>query len=177
MAKTTTAKPKSEGVLALEKLRKGLDHFRDVCFPGQPEFELSLVPLSVAELQVAQAEAERRFRDIGLGLNVLNSDDFASELHIQVLARSMRSKGDRTVRLFSDADELREMLTADERTHLTSDYIDLQSEANPTPEEMSDELFVEIEEAIKKKDQSRLNSIGSNMLATYLLSMASRSPT
>ena len=166
--------PKSAGVLALEKLRKGLDNFVETHWPGAADFPIVLVTLSVDAMQVAQARAEERFKSIGLELSILNSDDFANELHCQVLSRAMRDPEDHTKHLFRDADDLRPQLTNDESTVLTSSFIALQSDANPVPEEMSDELFEKIELAIKKKDVIQLSSIGSRTLSSYLLSLESQ---
>ncbi len=163
--------PKSAGVLALEKLRRGLDSKLATHFPGNPDFPILLVTLSCSDMQVSQAAAEERLKDIGLELSIINADDFASELHIQVLSRSLRDPSDRTERLFHDADDLRDQITSDERTALTNDFIALQSDANPVPEAVSDELFEQIEAAVKKKDVNRLSSIGSRTLASYLLSL------
>lgn len=158
----------------LEKLRKGLANFRECTFPGLSEFPLVIVPLTMEELQASHASAEERFRLLEIEITVLTTDDFASELHVQVLARALREPGDHTKRLFASADDLRGNVTADEKMLLVDEYIEVQSQANPSPDSIGDELFEQIETAIKKKDRRTLSSIGSRGLASYLLSMEER---
>jgi len=141
----------SPGAMMLEKLRKGLDNFRDCIFPGLSDFPISLVPLSVDELQNAYAEAEKRFRDLEIEITVLTAEDFSSEVHVQVLFRSLRDPKDRTVRLFGSAEDLRRNISQDERILLTDEYIELEAESNPLPDDVPDEVFSQIEQAIKKK--------------------------
>lgn len=165
---------KSRGAQMLESLENGLDCRRDCHWPGKPEFLLTMVPLSCGEMQEANAGAENRFKNLGTELNLFTSDDFSSELHIQVLARSIRDPSDTAVRLFSDAEDLRNRITPDERTLLTDEFIELQAESNPLPEEMPEELFQEIDSLVKKKAETQLRSIGSRTLTRYLLSMESQ---
>lgn len=168
----------SKGARMLASLRKGLDNYRDCSFPGV-EMPLVIVPLFNDELQEAQADAEARFRKLKIEVTVLTAEDLNSELQLQILARAIRDPEDatRTKVLFRDADELRANSTADERMLLVDDYLEVQAKANPAPEEISDEVFKQIEAAVKKKDQSLLNSIGSRMLSLYLLASESQPST
>ena len=158
----------------LEKLRKGLENFRECTFPGLSDFPIVIVPLSLEELQQSHAKAEERFRLLGIELTVLTADDFSSELHVQVLARALRDPQKRDDYLFASADDLRQNITADEKILLVDEYVEVQAAANPVPDQITDELFEQIEEEVKKKDLHRLSSIGSRGLASYLLSLESR---
>jgi hypothetical protein len=162
---------KSKGLLMLESLQKGLDNHRDCHWPGKPEFVFALVPLSCTELQEANAGAEARFRELGTELGLFTADDFGSELHTQVLAMAIRDPNDHGKRLFAEAAELRDNLTPDERTLLTDEFIELQDQTNPMPEEMAPETFDAIDLLLKKKAESQLRSLGSRMLTRFLLSM------
>jgi len=166
----------SKGARMLAELRKGRRHTRECGFPGMPEVRMVVVPLFVDELQVAHAAAEARFRDLGIEVTVLTADDFTSELHLQILSRALRDPDDPELRcpMFRDADELRSNSTADERTLLVDEYVEVQSAANPAQESVPNEVFDEIQDAIKKKDQTRLSYIGSRMLSLYLLSSDSQ---
>lgn len=165
---------KSRGAQMLESLETGLDCRRDCHWPGQPKFEITMIPLSCGEMQEANAGAEKRFKDIGTELTLFTSDDFSSELHVQALARAIRDPEDTSIRLFSDADDLRPRLSPDERTLLIDEFVELQAESNPLPEEMPDALFEEIDLLVKKKAENQLRSIGSRTLTRYLLSMESQ---
>lgn len=162
----------SKGARMLSTLRKGRRHTRECGFPGMEELRLVVVPLFVDELQQAHAEAEERFRELGIEVTLLTADDFTSELHLQILSRALRDPEDSELRtpMFRGASELRSNSTADERTLLVDEYVEVQAAANPAQDSMSDEVFEQIQDAIKKKDQTQLSSIGSRMLSLYLLS-------
>lgn len=161
---------KSRGVMMLEKLSKGLDQQRECHWPGAEDMRIVMVPLSCGEVQEAQAAAEARMLSIGLKTNIFNADVLASELHVQILARSMRDPDDKSTHLFADADELRDRSTPDERTLLADEFIELQAQANPEPDEMDSATFNEIDGLIKKKAEMKLRSYGSRTLVSFLLS-------
>lgn len=167
----STATP-SKGAAMLAELRKGLKGYRECGFPGAPAMRIIMVPLSDDELQESLAAAGKRFRKLEIDITVLTADDFNIELHIQSLARAMRDPEDpeRKRLLFGSADELRAAVTADERILLVDEYLEAQAACNPQPDSIPDELFKQIEGAIKKKDRALLSSIGSRTLVDYLIS-------
>jgi len=156
----------------LGRLRKGTQNESIITWPGT-EAQLVMVPLNCDELQDAYAEANERFKQLGLEITLYTADDFYSELAMQILVRAMRCIEDETrkSRLFASGDELRGAITPDERTALNTAYIDLNDRCNPDPQKMSDELFRQIDEAVKKKDAIQLSSFGSSTLAIYMLGM------
>jgi len=164
---------KSAGVLFLERVRKGTDARRSVKWPGTDEVVGQLVPLTCAEQDAAIAAAWAHFRELEVQVNLYSSDDFNSELFLQVLSRALRQEDGKTT-VFRDAAELRENLTADERTCITDEYADLLAEVNPRLRDLTPELAASIEAAVKKKDVVTLSGFGSNLLATYLLTMDDR---
>lgn len=172
------ASVKSEAALAIEKLRQGKRAERIIAWPGSNgDVQFALVPLTMDELQEAYAGAYQRFKHLNLQVDMLNADDFHSEVNVQVLARSMRAITDdqRKRPAFRNADELRALLQPETRDALSTEFLELAKETNPNPTELSEPLLVQIEELVKKKDAIRLAAFGSSTLACYLTGTAGRS--
>lgn len=168
----------SPGARLLDELRHGLAVERVVRWPGS-EIEVVLVPLAMAQLQAAEAAAQKRFRELGLELNLYTVDDWHAECNVQVLALALRDPADATRRrpLFDTADELRERINPDERNELTAHYARLQDSANPDPNSLSADAFTAIDEAIKKKDVRQLSAFDAATLAGYMLTLDERPPS
>lgn len=159
----------SVGASMLRKLREGKNLRRSATWPGSEE-RFWICVLTCDEIQDAQAAAAARWEELELAVTAYTVDDFFSEISTQLLARAMRTEDDPEVPLFASADELRALITPDERTLLTTEYIENQTEANPDETTVGADVMEQIREAIKKKDVIRLSAFGSVPLAIYLLS-------
>ena len=167
---------KAEAVEMLERLRKGTDHFTEFTWPAT-EQRFAMVVLGCGPIQQAQAAATRRWETLGLKLDLYTTDDFHSEVNTQCLALAIRVLGEDgkpAGRAFPDVDQLRDLITPDERSLLISIYVENQQETNPDMEDLSPELIAMMEQCVKKKDLIPLTAFGSWTLATYLLGMESR---
>ncbi len=164
----------SRGEEMVAALRRGTDNHRLCTWPGREGFDFVLVPLHCGEFQEAYAAAEKRFADLSITITLLNHDDFTSEVNTQVLAIAIRDVNDtnRKVRLFPNGAALRSVITQDERSLITDEYIDLEDAANPDLDALDPEVRENIELAIKKKAQATLRSFGSNTLSCFLAGTA-----
>ncbi len=171
----------SPGAAMLERLRKGKDEFRVVRWPGTDEDEqpFALVPLTCDELQEAYAAAYQRFEQLKLPITIYTADDLHSETNMQVLLRAMVLLGDdgkpTTEQLFADGEELRKLLRTDVREALAGEYLELQSDVDPDPADMSPDLIEQIDELVKKKDVVALSATSSTTLTAYIIGTAGRS--
>ena len=171
----------SQGAAMVERLRKGKDEFRIVRWPGSDEDEqpFALVPLTCDELQEAYAAAYQRFEQLKLPITIYSADDLHSETNMQILLRTMVLLDDdgkpTTERLFADDEELRKLLRTDVREALAGEYLDLQSQVDPDPANMSPDLIEQIDELVKKKDVAALSTTSSTTLAAYIIGTAGRS--
>lgn len=171
----------SPGAAMLERLRKGKSEFRTVRWPGSDDKEppFALIPLTCDELQEAYAAAYQRFEELKLPITIYTADDLHSETNMQILLRAMVLLDDdgkpTAEQLFADGKELRKLLRTDVRESLAGEYLELQSEVDPDPADMSAELIEQIDELVKKKDAAALSSTSSTTLAAYIIGTAGRS--
>ncbi|HEU02896.1 hypothetical protein LCGC14_0605550 [marine sediment metagenome] len=172
----------SPGAVMLERLRKGKDEFRIVRWPGDDSADavpFALVPLTCDELQEAYAAAYQRFEQLKLPITIYTADDLHSETNMQILLRAMVLLGDdgkpTTEQLFADGEELRKLLRTDVREALAGEYLELQSEVDPDPADMSPDLIEQIDELVKKKDAAALSATSSTTLAAFIIGTAGRS--
>lgn len=172
-----TIRKVSRGEELIAALRRGTRAERECVWPGADGFDFVLVPLLCGQLQEAYADAQKRFDILGIEVTLLTHDNFIAEVNTQVLAIAIRDPDDesRATRLFKTGAELRNLITEEERTDLTTEFIELQEAANPDLDTLTPERLDEISEAVKKKDLSTLRSFGSNTLSFYLAGMADRS--
>jgi len=174
-----SASAQSAGASLIERIRKGTSHSTVCAWPGAPEEKFWMCVLLCDQIQEAQAAAVSRWAKVGLELNLYTSDDFYSEMSMQLLTRAMRvhlpEDLDRKCdRLFGTADELRAVLEPDERTMLFTAYMENQEHANPDPADMNAETIENLREAVKKKDVVLLSAFGSVTLASFIIGTASR---
>ncbi len=174
-----TPAEESAGVSLIARIRKGTNHSTVCNWPGAPDEKFRICVLHCDQLQDAQAAAFARFEKIGLELTLYTSDDFYSELSMQLLFRAMRvnfpDEPDRLdVPMFRNVDKFRALLEPDERTILSTDYIENQQHSNPDPAKMNPETIELLRQAVKKKDVVILSAFGSATLASYIIGMAAQ---
>jgi hypothetical protein len=160
----------------IEKLKAGRRNIKTIKFPGTDD-DLILRVLSNAEIQEAVFAAERRFKAEDIPILDSTRDVYNDERTTQILFRALRNPKDAKKALFSSDDELRALLTRDEKEILSQEYEAFQSECAPHPETMSDEEFDNLWEALKKSPETALNFLSSGTLKRLLLYLASRPAT
>lgn len=163
----------SAGASLIERLRKGTDHRTECTWPGSDE-RFFMACLSCDEVQDSQSATAARWIELGLTHDIYNTDDFYSEMTTQCLARAIRKIDAPSERLFRDTDELRRLITPDERSLLASAYIENQGHANPNVKDLNPQTLEVVRLAVRKKDLVALSAFGSCVLAIYLLSMESQ---
>jgi hypothetical protein len=147
--------------------------------------------LSGSEKQEVTAGACRRFEELGLEKEFRWFRDIEDEMCWQIIYRGMRDPDDEGTAadpypkpLAHSVDELRDLLTPEERDMLLSRYIDFEEIVNP-PIGDPEVFFEQIQQAVKKNEtiaerMTALINFGSHMLASYILfseSQPSTSPT
>lgn len=170
-------KQRSRGEELIAAMERGTDNERICAWPSKDGFEFVLVPLLCDQFQEAYSYAQKRFRDLDIEITLLTHDDFTSEISIQILAMAIRDIDDKTrsTRLFDSGNALRARIDPDQRNALTTEFLELQDEANPDLDELDPETVDKIRLAVKKKDQAELRSLGSATLSCFLVGMESPS--
>jgi hypothetical protein len=117
----------------------------------------------------------------GLGVNPNDKvmvDLYVDECHVEILARALRDPRDEKngfARPFArDAQEVRDLLTPDQRAAAFDLFVNYQREIDPAAEDVTEEQALEIHSLIKKKAARELTALGSFSLASFLLFMESR---
>jgi len=153
---------------ALARMRRGKRETKPGALPGDKTPFVWRV-LSGTEKQECLAAAADRFRELNLPVELRMHSDLEDEVVWQILFLAMRdaaSVGDASepfpVPFAASVDELRDLLSVDERDLLASEYLDFEDDVNPDPAKLHPELFDAIAEAAKKKDRAVLNSFGSH---------------
>ncbi len=133
-----------------------------------------------SEKQECTAKALRRLESLKIPHDLQRWQDLESEIMTQVLARAMRDPDQPgedesyPYAIARDADELRDLLTADERDILWKRYADWEADQAPIEAELSTLMTDAITRAVKKKDAADLNAFAPAMLRQWLLSMGSQ---
>ena len=115
---------------------------------GDPARGVEPVPfvwrqLSGTEKQVARALAVKRLEELRIPLDLLGGSDLEDECSWQILAIAMRNADDRGENprepfpepLATDVDELRDLLSTDERDVLITRYMDFEESLDQAPME------------------------------------------
>jgi len=180
------------GASKLSALLRGT---RDVVHTKIPGTQLGLVirPLMGGEKQECLGDASKRFTDLGIPPEMKGYQDFEDEICWQILARVMRDPDtpgdDRNpwpVPFAKDVDEVRSLMTVDERDVIMTEFLDLEERCDPDPALMPELWHDQIEATLKKSSEPGASSLadllnfGSRALSSYLLATADRllnSPT
>jgi len=162
----------------IEKLKAGTRNVKAIKFPGT-EDDIVMQILSNADIQDAVFAAERRFKGEEMSVASSTLDAYEDERTTQILFRALRDPDNSKKPFSSSADELRKLLTREQKDYLIAEYAAFENECSPRLENLSDDRFNEIWEEIKKKPTA-LNTLSSGMqrrLLLFLVSQQSTSPT
>lgn len=163
-----------KGAALLERLARGRDHRRRMTWPGG-SLEIELQILTRAETADAHADAIAACAARGLDGKSMNTravEAMVDEEITQTLARAVRDPA--THEPLTSAADLAAVATEDELVALYNAYSDLRHAADPEPDELPEDEFRALEDAVKKKDEHRLNAIVSSMPRPWLRSSVLR---
>lgn len=170
------ASARADAERRLGALRAPRKQYLERHWPGEPELRFKMAVLSCSDIASARAAAFAYLK-VDLGLepdSTLNLDLYQDEVVTQILFRACRDPENPSEPFASDAADLRDSSTADERTALWDEYNDWRSSIDPAPDEIPPEVLAEMEDAVKKKDRGALLAFGGRRLSGLLLSLADR---
>lgn len=172
-----TKTDRATGAALIERMRGGKNEIRIVRWPGatDPDAQVALVPLSIAENDLALSAAYKRFAALGMEMTPYTADDFNSELGLQLLAIAIRDPGEPARRMFPDVNELRELVRSGERSALMTEYLSLQQEVDPDLSAIGEDQFGHMRDLVKKKDVANLGVFASSTLAAFIIATADQS--
>jgi len=156
----------------IEKLKAGTRNVKTIKFPGI-EDDIVLQILSNADTQDAVFAAERRFKGEEMPISSSTLDAYEDERTTQILFRALRDPDNHKKPFSASADELRKLLTKEQKDYLAAEYTAFEDECSPRLDNMTDEKFDEIWEEVKKKP-AVLNFLSSGTQKRLLLFLASR---
>lgn len=167
----------AEGVSKLATLMRGRREVTHTKIPGT-DIGVVIRALMGSEKQECLGEANKRFADLGIPPEMRSYTDFEDEICWQILARVLRDPDDESKSIAKDVDELRDLMTIDERDVLMTEFLDLEERCNPDPALMPEIWHDQISATLKKKRTHSLDSLGellnfgSRALASYMLTSA-----
>lgn len=136
--------------------------------------------LTGTEKQIARSLAVRRLQQLDLPLDLLSGTDLEDECSWQILAMAMRdpdepgAAGEYPLALAANVDELRELLSTDERDELITRYLDFEERLEANPAEVPEvQLSIALQLARKPVGQSLggLMNLGSRVLALAVIKL------
>lgn len=170
----------ARGISKLARLRAGARATKPDVIPAGGQYEETPFVwriLGGTEKQEAMAAAVERLSVINIPLELQGAEPLEDELGWQTLARAMRDPEDVEAPLAASVDELRQLLTTDERDILMTRYADFEEQVYPAPHELTEAELLALEEAAKKKSpesQAQLMSFGTWTLALFATSLVAR---
>lgn len=180
LARAKAQKPESEEdgqkpASRLHELKAGTRHVAVVDFPGIEGAKVGLRVLSVGDRQAAEMETAAEFGNAGVHYHEGTVEAWVREKVIRQLWRALRDPENPAKPFAASVDELKELLSADEKDALAQKYNEMEERVSPPLETLSDADFDMLLESVKKKpDPEALSSLGSSTLVRLVLSLASR---
>lgn len=135
--------------------------------------------LSRKENQEADAEARAYMESLGVPLSVASSVEYQAEVGTRTIAVACRHF-DSPAEPLATADEWREFVDDGLLNFMWEKYEALLAAQDPVASELTDEEVADLEDALKKKDATRLKFYGAGKLSLFLLTtdgQRSTSPT
>lgn len=163
----------------LTDLRAGSALRKTIRFPGTDR-DIDITILTDAEEQAAEFAAERLFVAEKIAIAFHNADQYANELTLQKLYRSLKLSGSDDP-LEPSITEFKSHITPIERDLLVDEFNAFCEQFNPSPRTMGDEEFDALVENLKKNAGMTIGKISSfatlKRLALYLAKERSIAPT
>jgi anion-transporting ArsA/GET3 family ATPase len=171
----------------LQQLAAGRKGAEIVPWPGR-DFSVRVRVVADQDRLEALAAAISVFKRMDVPIDsVATHQAFTDEIERQVIARTIEIadadaaiKGDPLGRhrpLFLDAEQVRELVDQNTRKWLLAEINRISSAAGTVLGEITDEQFDMVLEAAKKKRGDLLAELGSRLLASCLVTLASRLPS
>jgi hypothetical protein len=161
----------------LAKLKGGSRNVSIVAFPGRPEDKIALRVLSGQELQAAVFDAERRFKTEEIEIVPTTLEALEDERTTQLLFRALRNPDDPAEPYAESAEEIRKLLSREEKGLLASAYNEFERDCSPRIASLSEGEFEGIWQELKKNPGTDLSSFSSGTLRRLLLYSVSRPST
>lgn len=137
----------------LDRMRLGQAVCDYVTLPSDPEVRLCIVPLTEAEyLRALQKVAEPSLADNIAGMAV--RDRIQSQ---EILVRAIREERDLTQQVFSDIDEMMEVLEIHDVDELIDRYNEMVEKASPSLDGIPPEEIENLKKALQEMDWSALS--------------------
>ena len=136
----------------LEKLKAGKRNIKVVAFPGT-EAKVGIRVLTLQDEQDAAFATEQVFKAEEIVYSSATVEPYEREKTIQLLWRALRDP-ENPDRPFADTvEELRELMTTEEKDILVDEYMAHQSECSPSLDSITDEEFEGLLEEVKKSPE------------------------
>lgn len=159
----------------LEKLKGGKRNTRKIKFPGTDQ-DMVLRVLSNAEIQEALFATENRFKAKKIKISSTTVEAYEDENATQILFRALRDPQDPDRPFAENADELRKLLTRDEKDILVDAYNGLEKEVSPSVTKLSEKELEDLFEGLKKTPENG-NNLSFSTLKRLIIYLASRQPS
>lgn len=157
----------------LAKLKSGKKNIRTIQFPGTDK-NAALQALSNQDFQDAVFAAELKFRSADIAVTPSTLDAYEDERTTQVLFRALKDPDDPLKSFAGSVDELRKLLTKEEKEILVDEYNSFEKECSPRFAQLSNEEFEKIWNEVKKSPQMLLSSLSSGTLRGLISYLACR---
>lgn len=159
----------------LEKLKAGKRNVRIIKFPGT-EQNAALRALSNADLQEAAFATENHFKSKNIEITTTTIEAFEDENTTQIMFRALRNPDDPDQPFAKSVDELRSLLTRDEKDILVEQYNEFEKEVSPSAENLTNAEMDDLFEQLKKKPETG-KGLSSATLRKLIVFLASRLQT
>lgn len=156
----------------LEKLKAGKRNVRAIKFPGMDQ-NVALRVLSNADVQDALFATENHFKQHKIEVSATTVEAYEDENTTQILFRALRDPQDYDRPFVKDVDELRRMLTRDEKDLLVEQYNAFEKEVSPSAVTLSDAEMDDLFGRLKKTPEIG-NDLSFSTLKRLIVYLASR---
>jgi len=141
-------------------------------FPGTDQ-NAALRVLSNADIQDAVFATENHFKTKKMEISTTTIEAYEDENTTQVMFRALRNPDNPDQPFATSVDELRSLLTRDEKDILVEQYNEFEKEVSPSTETLTNAEMDDLFATLKKKPEtgSALNSATLRKLIIYLASL------
>lgn len=119
----------------LARMRQGQNTADILTIPSDPESRVALVPLLEGEYD----ECMRAAASLDVPENLAGANVMDREERRQLVCRSAREVGDYTKTVFTDVEEMMQVLEPQDVNYLYDAYVEMQMEISPSMETMTEE--------------------------------------